>query len=95
MFNRSANAPHFRDLLFDAQRDYSDGNLEAAARQAAKILAKHPSHAPANQMMARIELTRGNRVAAIQYLRNSLNGSVNRDEVAKWIQTLETLDTQQ
>jgi len=39
--------------------------------------------------MARIELTCGNRKAALDHLRRSLDSSLNRDEVAKWIATLE------
>ena len=82
--------PVDRDIFYDAQRDYSDGNLAAAANQAAKILAKQPNHGPANQLMARIELTRGNRKAALDHLRRSLDTSLNREEVAKWISALES-----
>lgn len=89
MFDTSDKPPD-RDLFYDAQRHFSDGSLDAAATSAAKILAKQPNHAPANQLMARIELTRGNRKAALDYLRRSLDSSLNREEVAKWISSLET-----
>ena len=85
----TSDKPPDRDLFYDAQRDFSDGSLDAAAASAAKILAKQPNHAPANQLMARIELTRGNRKAALDYLQRSLDSSLNREEVAKWISTLE------
>ena len=85
----TTKAPVDRDVFYDAQRDYSDGNLAPAASQAAKILAKQPNHGPANQLMARIELTRGNRTAALDFLRRSLDTSLNREEVTKWISSLE------
>jgi hypothetical protein len=85
----TTKAPIDRDVYYDAQRDYSDGNLAAAASQAARILAKQPNHGPANQLMARIELTRGNRKAALDHLRRSLDTSLNREEIAKWISALE------
>ncbi len=84
IFN-TTKAPVDRDVFYDAQRDYSDGNLAPAASQAAKILAKQPNHGPANQLMARIELTRGNRQAALDHLRRSLDTSVCRvPEYAGW-----------
>ena len=85
----TAKAPVDRNVFYDAQRDYSDGNLDAAATQVAKILAKEPNHGPANQLMARIELTLGNRTAALVCLRRSLETSSRRDKTAKWISTLE------
>lgn len=78
-----------RDIFYDAQRSYNDGNLDLAVNQTEKILAKVPAHAPANQLMARIALARGDRKAAIGYLRRSLDGALDREEVAKWIATLE------
>src|SRR4051812_33995632 len=48
----TTKAPVDRDVFYDAQRSYSDGNLDFAESQAAKILAKVPAHAPANQLMA-------------------------------------------
>jgi tetratricopeptide (TPR) repeat protein len=83
------NPPTDRDAYYDARRDYSDGNLESAASQAAKILSKQPNHAEANQLMARIELARGNRERALDHLRRSLDTSLDRAEVEKWIATLE------
>jgi hypothetical protein len=88
MLDTSEKTPD-RDIFYDAQRDFSDGSLDAAAASASKILVRQPNHAPANQLMARIELTRGNRKAALEYLRRSLDSSLNREEVAKWISTLE------
>ena len=85
----TGDKPPDRDIYLDAQRDFSDGSLDSAAASAAKILARQPNHAHANQLMARIELTRGNRKAALDYLRRSLDSSLNREEVAKWISTLE------
>lgn len=90
----TSNKPPDRDLFFDAQRDFTDGNLDLAIANAAKILAKQPSHAMANQLMARIELTRGNRKAALDFLRRSLDASLNREEVSKWIATLEASQSQ-
>ena len=87
----TAGSPADRDVFTDAQRDYYDGNLEAASAQVAKVLAKVPAHGPANQLMARIALARGDRTVAIDYLRRSLPGSVNREEVTKWIGALEAL----
>ena len=80
-----------RDMYRDARDYYLDGNLDFAATQAAKILAKQPRHAPANQLMAQIELTRGNRPLAIEYLRHAADGSTNRDEIIQWIQSLEAV----
>ena len=88
MLDTSEKTPD-RDIFYDAQRDFSDGSLDSAAASAAKILARQPNHPQANQLMARIELTRGNRKAAFDYLRRSLDSSLNREEVAKWISTLE------
>ncbi len=85
----TTKAPVDRDIFYYAQRDYSDGNLAPAASQVAKILEKQPNHGPANQLMAKIELTRGNHKAALDHLRRSLDTSLNRDEVTKWISTLE------
>ena len=90
----TSNKPPNRDLFSDAQRDFTDGNLDLAIANAAKILAKQPSHAMANQLMARIELTRGNRKAALDFLRRSLDASLNREEVSKWIATLEASQSQ-
>lgn len=87
----TTQAPADRDVYYDAQRDYNDGNLDAAASQVAKVLAKVPTHGPANQLMARIALARGDRKVAINHLRRSLDGSLNREEIAKWIATLEAL----
>jgi hypothetical protein len=79
-----------RDAYYDARRDYYDGNFDSAATLAFQILTKQPSHAEANQLMARIALARGNRKAALSYLRRSLDTSLDREEVAKWISALET-----
>ena len=83
--------PTDRDVYYDAQRDYNDGNLDAAAIQVAKVLVKVPTHAPANQLMARIALAHGDRKGAINYLRRSLEGSLNREEITKSIATLEAV----
>ena len=56
--------PEDRDVYYDAQRAYNDGNLKQAAGQAAKILVKVPDHGPANQLMARVALARGDRKSA-------------------------------
>src|SRR5262245_59656819 len=55
----TTEAPTDRDIYYDAQRAYNDGSLDAAASQVAKVIAKVPSHGPANQLMARIALARG------------------------------------
>ena len=81
--------PTDRNAYYDARRGYYDGNFESAANKAATILSKQPSHAEANQLMARIALARGSRERAIDYLRRSLDTSMDRAEVAKWISTLE------
>jgi len=80
-----------RDVYYDAQRNYNNGNLDVAANQVAKVLAKVPTHGPANQLMARIALARGDRKGAISSLRRSLNGSLNREEITKWIAGLEAI----
>jgi hypothetical protein len=85
----TTKAPVDRDVFSDANRDYYDGNLTPAASQAAKILAKQPNHSPANLLMARIELARGNRTAALDYLRRAHNSSLNPEKVTKWISSLE------
>jgi len=87
----TSEAARDSNIYYDAQRDYNDGNLELAASQLAKVLAKVPSHGPANQLMARIALARGDRKSALSYLHRSLEGSLNREEVAKWISTLEAM----
>jgi hypothetical protein len=53
------------------------------------VLTKAPKHGPANQLMARIKLTRGDQQSALDCLRRSLDGSLNREEVSKWIAALE------
>lgn len=78
-----------QDAFYDAQRDYYDGNLDAAVSNLAKTLGKEPKHGPANQLLARIEITRGNRKSAIACLRSSLETSINRKETAEWISELE------
>jgi len=87
----TSSAPLDHDVFFGAQRDYNNGNLDASEQQATKILQKVPSHAPANLLMAQIALARGDRKGGIGYLRRSLDGAHNREQVARWIATLEGL----
>jgi enoyl-CoA hydratase/carnithine racemase len=88
-FLDATEAAKLHGVSYDANRDYADGDLDAAAAGAAKILARQPNHALANQLMARIELGRGHREAALACLRRALETSLNRDEVEKWIAGLE------
>jgi Tfp pilus assembly protein PilF len=87
----TSDKPAGRDVFYDAQRDFNDGNLEAAEREVTTVLVKAPAHGAANQLMARIKLARGDQQSALKYLRRSLDGSLNRDEVAKWIAALEAV----
>lgn len=82
------------DLYFNAQRDFSDGNLTQAALKATEILTQVPNHPQANVLMAKIYLARTNRLGALKHLRQCLDSSLDRDEVQRWIQNLETAQRQ-
>ena len=89
-FDQSEESSSDNDLYYNANRAYNNGKLDLAGRLTAQILAKTPNHGPANVLMARIELTRTNRASAIMYLRRAQEGSPNREEIAKWIESLES-----
>jgi len=89
-FDQSEESSSDSDVYYNANRAYNNGKIDLAGRLAARILAKQPNHGPANVLMARIELTRTNRASAILYLRRAQEGSPNRDEIAKWIESLES-----
>ena len=81
--------PVDRDIYYDALRSYNDGDLEMAETQISKVVAKVPTHAPANQLLARLALARGDRIKAVVYLKRALQSSLNREEVTQWIAGLE------
>jgi len=81
--------PYVRSPYYNAQLDYLSGELEPAARRTSEILIKLPSHPAANQLMARIELARGNRAAAIKHIRKALETSDDQEKLTRWLAALE------
>jgi tetratricopeptide (TPR) repeat protein len=63
------------DALKQAQAHFAKGELVAAERYAAAIVAKRPQHMLANQILAAIAEKRGQREAAVAILARSLAGT--------------------
>ena len=76
-----------------ADRNFDNGNFEAAEANLARILKATPNHSQSNQLMAQIALAKGNRAAAIEYLRIAAETALNRETILKWIADLEKANT--
>ena len=76
----------------NAEDFFYSGNLQMAEEKIAEVLQVVPNHSASNQLMAEIELTKGNRKLAIGYLRIAADTALNRGTILKWIEDLEKAD---
>ena len=72
-----------------ARRAFDNGDLRTAERKISIVLTDAPNLPSANQLMAQIELVKGNRSAAIGCLRTAVETALNRETILKWIDDLE------
>ena len=76
-----------------ARTAFDNGDLRTAERKISMVLTDTPNLPSANELMAQIELVKGNRSAAIGYLRTAADTALNRETILKWIEDLEKANT--
>ena len=76
-----------------ANSAFRNGDIRTAEKAIAEVLVDVPNLPSANQLMAEIELVKGNRSAAIGYLKTAAETAINRETILKWIEDLEKANT--